>query len=640
MMKIRFNYLSLIFILLPVFLLKANTVPNEYSVKNIPPELLKDVGAVIRNKTIKFEIYSEQNAIEVVKVAVTIFKKDEQHYGELKLWYDNFREIIDLEGVIYDQDGEEVRELESSDIKDYSDYSNYSLYADNRIKSAELYYNEFPYTVEYTYELRYNGFLEWPSWYSRYNSDPVEFTKFEVKVPFDYRFRYWCNRDSVEPDIRKEGGYQLYSWQSENLPKLNDEAEDEDIEDLAVVVRIAPSVFNMDGYKGNMTSWKDYGRWYSLLCKDKDSLPKDALREIDERIASLSDKKEKIFSLYKYMQSRTRYVSVQLGIGGWQPFDAEYVHKNRYGDCKALSNYMVSILKAAGITAYPVLIYNGDNKEPLIPEFPSNQFDHVIVCVPLEKDTIWLECTSQNMPPGSIGWSNENRSALMITPGGGVLVKTPATKSGYNKQQRNSVVTIRSSGRAEVNMSTKWFGDQYDYVLQVTDNLTPRVQEKWLKSYFKVAELKMNNYSFTKKNDNSNEIDLKVSITLPRYGSLSGNRIFFNPCIVERRTYVPDKISKKISPVRFNYPFTDIDTVKYILPDNYKVEALPKEVEIETSFGKFVSKSVENKDGPIIFIRLLEIKNYSIAPENYSEYRDFFAKVVKADRSQIVLVKK
>ena len=610
---------------------------NIYDTKKIRHELSIDADAVIRNKSVRFEIKGESTALEKVTFAVTVFNREGKHYGQLLLVYDEFTEIEDLEGKVYNASGEEVRELDDDEIKDYSAISGYSLYEDNRVKVAELYYDTFPYTVEYTYEISYDGYLNWPTWFSRLSTDPVELSRFEVLFPADQKLRYWCNRDSLTPSISEEGSKKLYSWFENNQPKLSRDVYGDDIEDVATIVKIAPSNFEIAGYKGSMLSWKEFGGWINNLYKGKELLPEEAKKEIRNAFDFSDNTKQKISKLYRYMQSRTRYVSVQLGIGGWQPFDAAYVHQRGYGDCKALSNYMVALLKEAGITGYPVLIKTGDERLPLIQEFPSNQFNHAVVCVPVEKDTVWLECTSQTKPAGRIGKNNENRGALMVLPEGGVVVRTPSSNALQNVQQKNITVSL-SNTETKIKASINWYGDQYDYVNPISAKSIPLEKEEWMKDLFEVPEIFLDNYVFT--DDSSNKINLNLELTLPRYATVSGKRIFFNPNLMSRRTSVPKHVEKRLSPIRFDYPYLDVDSITYSVPKDYIVETVPGLVNINSSFGEFSSKTIVDADSKIVFVRKIQINDYSIPAEKYTEYKNFFATVAKADRAQVILVKR
>lgn len=640
MMRNNFNRIIFSLLLLTAITPKNFAEEKEYSVHKIPKALLKEANAVIRINETRFEVFDKNNSVKEVKFAVTIFKKDEQHLGKLILWYDKFSEIDDLEGKIFDAEGEEIRDIEDEEIKDYSGYSGYSFYDDNRVRVSELYHNAFPYTVEFKYTISYNEDFNWPAWYSRSNLNPVEKSRFEVIVPENQDLRYWCNNDSLKLINRLYEGKKFYIWEENNLLKLPYDVYGDDIEDIASIVLIAPSEFEIEGYEGSMNSWKEFGRWYYSLCKDKMKLSDLSAAGVQALAKSSENEREKIFKIYKYMQSRTRYVSIQLGIGSWQPFDAEYVHSRCYGDCKALSNYMISLLNAVNIKAYPVLINSGDDRLPLIAEFPSNQFNHVIVCIPGAKDTIWLECTSQNILFGVIGYSNENRGALMVKPDGGVIVKTPISSARENAQLRNSSVKITSYGTASAEVFTRWSGNQHNYMLHAIIDATPEEREKWILNSFEVPEIKLNKFIFKGVNDKKDQIELNTQFILPRYANVSGSRIFFHPNIEERRSSVPKDIAVRHSPIRFNYPYLDIDTVYYSIPKGYTMETFPEEVNFECSFGKFMSGTKPIGDSSIVYTRYLEINTYSIPAENYSEYRNFFAGVVKSDRDQVVLVKK
>lgn len=631
----KFNYALLIVCLC----LNSLSLAQEYAVDKIKPELRTGANALIRKHHIHFEVQNEKNALKKETIAVTIFSKDEKGYGEKLIWYDKFTEIEMLEGKLFDSQGNLIRELSKKEISDYSAFRDFSLYEDTRVRVAELYYDKFPYTVEFSTEINYDGYLGWPVWYSRRTMDPVQYTKFEVVIPKTSNLRYWCNQDSVKPSVKSSSYNNHYLWEKFDQLSLTRDVIGEDIEDVATILMIAPESFQIEGYKGNMTSWNEFGKWVLRLYNEKQKKPKSLIDVVPSVISTASTDREKIARLYDYLQTRTRYVSVQLGIGGWQPFDASYVHERGYGDCKALTNYMITLLDIAGIKAYPVLINNGSDRYPLIEEFPSNQFNHVIACVPLENDTVWLECTSQTLAFGRINWSNENRGALMITPEGGVIVRTPKTNHLDNITSKK--ITAKFTGRnVEGDAYINWNGNKMDNVRPVAIQSSPKEQIQWITSLTKQQGLNVHGYSFNALENSEHNLSLNLNFSLSAYLTSTGNRLFFNPNLIEQITVVPPEVPERISPVRYKYPNTTIDTIIFNIPVEYKIESIPREISLSTSFGNFLSKTTIRDDSTIEYIRRLEILDYSIPAENYSEYRNFFMDVAKNDRSQIVIIKK
>jgi transglutaminase-like putative cysteine protease len=609
---------------------------REFAVAQMPAELAQDADAVMRLVELIFTVEGPGKATQRVRQATTILHEKGREYGKISVGYDKFYQLTSLRGLLLDAQGKKIRELKKSDVTDESAITYFSLYEDNRVRTAELYHDVYPYTVVFEYDVNYNGLISWPDWYPQVYGRPVERSFFEINVPAEMPIRYYLREVKTAPKIATAGNRKILRWEAANLPEWKPEPYSPS---WAPAILTAPTAFEIGGYAGDMSSWNLLGKWYYQLCHDRTALPPPALAEAQQLCAAATSPREKARLLYEHLQAKTRYVSVQLGIGGWQPFDPTYVYSRGYGDCKALSNYMVSLLRAVEIEAYPVLILHGESAPEVLADFPSKDFNHVIVCAPMANDTLWLECTSQISPFGHLGAGNENRNVLMVTPEGGKLIRTPKSRAADNRQIRRGVVTLNETGDAKAEVRTLYTGNQQDRVRGALAQSSPLDRENWLRENMGIPSFRLVSADFSAVESKQPEVNLPITLELPRFASRSGTRLFLRPNLMERLTETPPAVKDRKQPVDLDYAFVDTDTISYRLPDSFAVEAMAAPVDIKTPFGRYEA-SATFREGAVEYVRRLEMRGGLYPANLYEAYRQFRNDIARADNMQIVLVRK
>ncbi len=333
---------------------------GDYAVSKIPAALLKNADAVLRVEEMRFEILSTKETRLKNHYVITVLNEKGDRWAAFSEYYNKHRTVNAVEGILYDANGKQLKKIKKKDIEDLSGVAGGSLMDDSRIKSHNFYYRAYPYTIEYDIEIDNKSTLFFPMWSPQGGEGlSVEQSSISMIADVNYQVRYKAFNYQGEPVSTQEKNKKILTWSAKNMLALIREPYSPLWHEMTTVVVFAPTDFQMDDYKGNMKNWEDFGKFVHSLRQGREQLPDHVKQAIHAIAAGIQDPKEKIARLYEYMQKNTRYISIQLGIGGWQPFPAADVAAKGYGDCKALTNYMYSILKEVGIPSYYSLIRAG-----------------------------------------------------------------------------------------------------------------------------------------------------------------------------------------------------------------------------------------------------------------------------------------
>ncbi len=623
-------------------LLQANA--QEFSTGNIPDSLHKGADAVVRFDDTEFIIDSYDKIITKHHWAITIYtEKGENDHATFQAYYGKYTKIKKIEGVIYDKFGVQLKKLKSGDIEDMATSDNYEI-SDTRAKIAKFdkKYYPLPYTIEFSYEEETSNTFFYPSWHIINNEKVgVQSSSFKVKSYSPNAYRKKEFNLPIKSETIKGDKYITEKWEVSNIAPIKAE-EYTNYEQLPSLY-LAPVEYKLGEYTGRAQTWDDIAEFYRSINAGRDILPADKIEKLKAHVGSEKDPAKVTKLVYEFMQSHTRYFLVALGIGGWQCLTAEKVAQNGVGDCKALTNYTIALLKAVGIKAHPALIYGGESGGDVnkFKDFPISKFNHVIACVPMAKDTIWLECTSQTNPAGYQGSFTGNRLALLILEKGGKLVQTTSYTAEKNLQKRTANVKIDDTGNATVKLISSYEGIQNETRSSIYENYNATEQKDWLLKSLNIPNFSIQNFKLNQEKTKLPKVTEEINLISERYASFSGNRMFIKPNLMTRFAQTPIDGEERKTGLYLNpneYTFMDIDNIEFEIPAGYKLETLPKETKTSFSFGEFTS-NVSITGTKMVFSRKLKVLGGQYSKEEFTNWKTFLKTINKADNQKVAFIK-
>lgn len=625
-------------LLLIVFVSNAS-ISQEYAAKSIPDSLKENADAVLRMENISVYISAIDKAVVKHKYVITILNENADEFAKYANQYDDLISLSDISATLYDANGIKIKSLKRREIYDVKSDGG-SFLTDSRAKFFSFQYKNYPYTVEFEDEQTYNGIYHLPTW-SPVNATrfAVQESKFVVEFPLDYQLRYKQINVKNEP-ILNESKKRTLTWELLNLKSIESEIYMPTWSQVLPAVLLGPTKFSIEGFEGDMSSWNNLGKFHIALNRGRNTLPDNIKTMVHQLTDSVKSDEKKAIILYDYLQKNTRYISIQLGIGGWQPLPASFVSEKKYGDCKALSNFMVCMLKEANVKAYYTIIKSGESgiNKGLDIDFPVSKFNHIITCVPLQKDTMWLECTSQNVSAGFTGLFTGNRQALVITDSGGVVVSTPKFIAKENIEQRNTNAELNDKGDLVIKNKTVYTGILQEYHHDLLTELSEEQRLKTLNKEFDLPTYTIDKLELKEVKDRIPKIIENIDITAPSYASVSGKRMFVVPNIFNKKQKLAND-KPRIFDIVYKKAYIEIDSADIKVPAGYIVEMMPKNIDITNKFGTY--KISYNFSGDVIkAIRYYEQEVNNFPPFDYANLVKFYDEMYKADRAKVVLVKK
>ena len=628
-------------IFLTAFLLFAGIViAQEYSypIFTIPKDLQENANACLRLDEVSVNVSSRKSVTIKKHRVLTVFNKLGDQHQENYEYYDNVSKIKSIEVRILDAVGKEIKKFKKKDFSDTSVADGAGSISDSRRLVLDFTPTQYPYTIDFYSEIETDNsaFLRpWVPLDSYFLS--VEHSKYTISYPTDLGFRFKESNFEFCTITKNESAGNLM-YEAKNIQAIKREDYTPSITKFLPIAKFSLTKFHLAGVDGEADSWESFGKWMNdKLLSETDILTEEGIKKIQTYVGNVSDPIEKAKLVFKYVQDNTRYVSIQLGIGGWKPMNVKDVDRLGYGDCKALTNYARALLKAVGVPSYYAIIYLDRSIRNIDPDFVSMEGNHATLAIPIGNELCWAECTSQTEPFNFQALSTDDRTALIVDEKGGRIVKTNVYKTEDNSQITKAKCSLTNIGTIDLNFTRTSKGTQYAMKSDIELETDIEKRNQYKSEFNYINDLNISDLKIKNNKDDIVFIE-EVSLSASKFAQITADRILVPVNITNRLSKVPAKNRNRVAPFEISRGYYDEDQIEILFPEGYQVEAKSENIEIVTKFGTYITNYQLTEKG-LIYKRIYQLNNGMYSKEDYESFRNFLEQVVQNDQAKILLKK-
>jgi hypothetical protein len=613
---------------------------SEYATFQINDSLKQNANAIVRLDKIDIIIFSQREMEINTKRVVTVLNEKGLEAINATEYYNKLTSITSIDATVYDAFGLEVKKIKRKDFKDQCIIDGITILSDQRFMYLKYTPISYPFTIVYESTITTSTTAFIPSWspISDYNVS-IEKSILNVTFPNNLGFR---KKESNLSDFKVIKNTETATQLSYTVSKIRAQKPEEmsvSVYKIFPIVNFGLDTFNLEGIDGNAKTWKEFGQWYSTtLLKGTEELPEETKLKIKNLVGAETDNIKKAKIIYKYVQEKVRYVSIQIGIGGFKPMLAKDVDRLGYGDCKALSNYTKALLDVVNVPSYVTLLYGGRKKRDIKSDFVSMQGNHMILCIPNNGKNIFLECTSQIDPFGYQGVFTDDRDVLIIKPDEGEIVKTKIYTDENNIQYTKGKFGLTEKGDWLATLTISTQGSLYSKSEQLETKSTTDKEAHYKERFDNISNLEIVKNEFE---NNKETIVFKQNLELnaQNYAKTIGANFIFPINAFNQFNSNIKRIRDRKTPFEIERGYNDMDEIEVTLPEGFAIESIPQKFELSSKFGNYKTEVIQQKDN-LVYKRNLFLKSGTYLNSEYEEFRLFTEQISKNDNAKVVLIKK